>query len=81
MMAKTARERLDALLLRKATEGLDEAGEREMARLAAGEPEVDTNGYERAAAAICLAALGTGGKLPPALRLRLEERARKAFGE
>jgi hypothetical protein len=75
-MAASASQRLDELLLLRATEGLDAADERELERLLAEERGVDAGGYERAAAAVCLAVLGGGGAMPPALRARLERQAR-----
>jgi hypothetical protein len=71
----SARERLDELLLARATEGLDAGEEQELARLLAAERNVDAGGYERAAAAVCLAVLGGRGRLPAALRARLEREA------
>jgi hypothetical protein len=68
-------ERLDELLLRRAIEGLDGAAEQELERLLAAERNVDHGAYERAAAAVCLAVLGGRGKLPLALRARLEQQA------
>lgn len=75
-MASAARKRLDELLVARATEGLDAAEERELDRLLAAEGDADAAGYERAAAAVCLAVLGAGAELPPALRARLERGAR-----
>ena len=75
-MASAARQRLDDLLLARATEGLDAAEEQELARLLAAEHDVDAGAYERAAAAVCLAVLGGRGALPAALRARLERSAR-----
>ncbi len=74
-MARDARRRLDDLLLARATEGLDAAAAQELERLLAAATEVDPDAYEHAAAAVCLAALGSGGVLPSALRARLERSA------
>ena len=75
-MVSAARKRLDALLLARATEGLDAAAEQELARLLMKQRNVDEGAYERAAAAVCLAVLGGRGELPAALRARLERGAR-----
>ena len=71
------RERLDDLLLARATEGLDREAALELARLLAGTPAADDGGYERAAAAICLAALGAGGALPNSVRARIDARLKR----
>jgi len=70
------RQRLDDLLLARATEGLDAASELELARLLAATPGLDARGYERAVAAVCFAALGTGGSMPGRLRARIEQACR-----
>jgi hypothetical protein len=75
-MTSAARERLDELLLTRATEGLGATEAQELARLLAAERNVDETAYERAAAAICLAVLGGRREVPPALRARLELSAR-----
>jgi hypothetical protein len=72
-MAGLARQRLDDLLLARATEGLDAVEVQELERLLAAETDVDAGAYERAAAAVCLAVLGGGRVLPPDLRARLEK--------
>jgi hypothetical protein len=69
------RQRLDDLLVARATEGLSDADALELERLLAAHPSVDANGYERAAAAVCLAALGGGRPMPSGLRALLEQRA------
>jgi hypothetical protein len=74
-MASDAGQRLDDLLLARATQGLDAAEARELARLLAVAPEVDDGSYERAAAALCLAVLADRGALPGTLRARLERSA------
>lgn len=74
-MATSARQRLDELLLARATEGVTACERAELDALLAQYPDVDANAYERAAAAVCLAALGRGGALPERLRRRLESSA------
>lgn len=69
------RRRLDDLKLAHATEGLDLESEAELARLLARVPASDDGGYERAAAAVCLAVLGHGGALPSRVRARLDASA------
>jgi hypothetical protein len=66
------RRRLDDLKLRRATEGLDSESAAELARLLARSPDGDDRGYERAAAAVCLAVLGHGGSLPRRVRARID---------
>jgi hypothetical protein len=68
-------QRLDDLLLARATEGLDAAEAQELGRLLAAERDVDTDRYDRAAAAVCLAVLGRGCALPSGVRARLERTA------
>ena len=65
------RRRLDDLLVARATEGLDRDSAAELARLLARVGGGDA-GYERAAAAVCLAVLGHGGSLPRRVRARLD---------
>jgi hypothetical protein len=74
-MAGGAGQRLDDLLLARATQGLDAAETQELERLLAAEPEADDGVYERAAAAVCLAVVGGRGALPSNLRARLERSA------
>ena len=74
-MIRDAHRRLDALLLARATEGLDAAAAQELERLLAAANDVDADVYEHAAAAVCLAVLGGGGVLPSGLRARLERSA------
>jgi len=71
--AKT--QRLDDLLFAQATEGVSEAEAREIEELLAAHPKVDAHSYERAAAAVTLALLGSAGALPGRLRERLEHSA------
>jgi hypothetical protein len=79
-MGSAERKRLDALLLARATEGLDAPEEQELARLLAASPDVDATAYERAASAVCLAVLGGRTELPAAMRARLERAARDLRG-
>ena len=65
------RRRIDSLLLSRATEGLTRVEELELERLLAAVPGVDTDVYERGAAAVCLAVFGRRTQLPPSLRERL----------
>jgi hypothetical protein len=74
-MAGGVGERLDDLLLARATQGLDAAETQELARLLAAQPDADDGSYERAAAAVCLAVLGGESALPGSLRERLERSA------
>jgi hypothetical protein len=71
-VTRAALERLDDLLLARATEGLTAREVGELARLLAAHPEVDAEAYERAAAVVTLAALGTCAELPPGVRAKLE---------
>jgi hypothetical protein len=67
--------RVDELLVARATEGLSPTEQRELARLLAGRPEMDADVYERAAAAVCLAALSAPGAMPRGVRERLARSA------
>jgi DNA-binding transcriptional regulator YbjK len=69
------RQRLDDLLFAQATEGVSEAEARELEQLLAAHPKVDAHSYERAAAAVTLALLGSARALPDRLRERLERSA------
>jgi hypothetical protein len=73
------RNRLDDLLLARATEGLDDAAAAELERLLAAEPVDEYGGYERAAAAVGLAVLGARGAMPRRVRERIEAAARGAL--
>lgn len=73
-MAGATLERLDDLLLRQATEGLDPVEESELDRLLALHEAASTRGYEQAAAAVCLAVYGSR-TLPRLVRERLERSA------
>lgn len=70
-MPRSASRRLEELLVARATQGLDAAETAELERLLAADPDVDAGGYDRAAAAICLAVLG-GSRMPGHLQARLE---------
>ena len=74
-MSADVRQRLDHLLLARATEGLNATDTLELERLLAAEPRVDAGVYERAAAAVCLAVLGRKSTMPGSLRARLEQQA------
>lgn len=74
-MVTTPRQRLDELLFARATEGLSHADALELEPLLAAYPDVDSTGYDRAAAAVCLAAFGGGRSMPHALRALIEQRA------
>jgi hypothetical protein len=74
-MAAAARQRIDELLLLRATEGLSTQERVELDGLLARHPDVDATAYERAAAAVCLATLGRSVGMPDALRRRLESSA------
>jgi hypothetical protein len=72
----TQRERIDALLVDEATEGLDTAARLELEQLLAEHPEVDRRGFERAAATVFLAACGTRTEeMPASLRSKLASTA------
>jgi len=74
-VAGDAMQRLDDLLLARATEGLDAAEAQELERLLAAERDVDTDRYDHAAAAVCIAMSGGGSALPSDLRAHLERTA------
>jgi hypothetical protein len=76
----SARRRVDALLLSRASEGLPPAGERELQRLLALTPGIDRDFYERAAAIVCLGTCDLSYRLPPALRDALAARATSVVG-
>ncbi len=59
----TPRERIDALLVDEATDGLDAAARAELDALLTEHPDVDRYAFERAAAAVFLAA-GAGLEEP-----------------
>jgi len=70
-----SRQRLDQLLLARATASLSADDSAELARLLAAHGGVDEEVYERAAAAVCLAALDTSEAMPSRLRSKLERQA------
>ena len=74
-MSAASRRRIDDLLLTRAIDGLSAAETRELEALLALHPRVDAEAYERAAAAICLAALGAHPAMPSSLRARIEQSA------
>ena len=74
-MSAASRRRIDDLLLTRAIDGLSAAEAHELETLLALHPRVDAEGYERAAAAVCLAALGARPAMPKALRARIEQSA------
>ena len=80
-MAADPSQRLDDLLLARATEGLDAAESAELEALLAAAPDVDAEGYELAAASVCLAVLGRVGAMPSGLRARLERSAAEAAAQ
>ena len=67
-------DRLDDLLLRRATEGLDDEDEAELRALLAKHPEADEYRYERAAAAVLLASLTELEPMPAAVKDKLAQR-------
>lgn len=71
------RRRLDDLLIARATEGLERESAAELARLLAHLPGGEDRGYERAAAAVCLAVLGHQGSLPRRVRARIDAQVRR----
>jgi hypothetical protein len=66
--------RLDELLLRRATEGLDAAAAAELRALLAAHPDADEDRYERAAAAVLLASLGEIEPMPASVKQNLARR-------
>lgn len=72
---RSTRQRLDELLLARATTGLRSSEAAELARLIAAHPEVDQDAYDHAAAAVCLATLDTSEALPDSVWEKLERRA------
>ena len=72
----TSLARLDELLLKRATEGLDGADEAALRALLAAHPEVDEYEYERAAAAVLLASLTDIEPMPASVRAKLATRWR-----
>ena len=74
-MSPTSRRRIDDLLLTRAIDGLSAAEAQELEALLELHPRVDAGAYERAAAAVCLAALGARPAMPSSLRARIEQSA------
>lgn len=74
-----ASDRLHELLAQRATEVLGEKEQRELDELLRTRPEVDADVFDRAAAAVYLAALPRGERLPAALRKALEQDAARYF--
>jgi hypothetical protein len=77
-MSERQVDRLDELLVARATQALTAAEARELERLLAARPDVDADSYERAAAAVCLAALRAPSPMPDSLRRGLA-RAAESF--
>jgi hypothetical protein len=74
------RQRIDALLLSQATEGLTSPEGRELENLLANTPGVDRNCYEQAAAIVCLAICDCSRPLPRRLRAALTASAQAVLG-
>jgi hypothetical protein len=72
---RDARLKLDELLLKRALGSLTAAEDAELERLCAAHPDCDSEAYERAAAAVWLAALDTRRAMPDTLRAKLERQA------
>jgi len=69
-------ERLLDLLAARATEGLDAEAQRELSGLLQGQPDVDADGFDLAAAALYLAIAAASEEAPPELRACLERQGR-----
>ena len=67
---------LDELLLRRATEGLDVAGQARLRELLAAFPEADEDRYDRAAAAVLLASLTDIEPMPASVKRKVAEQWR-----
>lgn len=74
------RQRIDALLLSQATEGLTSPEGRELENLLASTPGVDRDYYEQAAAIVCLAICDCSRPLPRRLRAALTASAQAVLG-
>lgn len=70
-----ATRKLDDLLLERAAAGLDAPQLAQLERLLGAHPDIDSDVYERAAAAVVLASLDTSEPLPASLREKLERQA------
>ena len=66
---------VEALLIKRATEGLAPDEQSTLERLLRSAPPRDGTGFERATAAIYVSRLATRPGLPGALRARLEQQA------
>jgi anti-sigma-K factor RskA len=71
----SVRERLEDLLVQRATEGIDAREADELARLLDRNPEVDAQAFDRVAAVVHAACLPRAEPLPPRLRARLDAAA------
>jgi hypothetical protein len=80
-MSERRADRLDELLVARATQALTAAETKELERLLAARPDVDAESYERAAAAVCLAALRAPSEMPGSLRRGLARAADSLFAE
>jgi hypothetical protein len=74
-------ERLDELLVVRATEGLDVAEANELEQLLAELPDVDSESFERAAAAVYLAAFRAPSRMPDSLRRGLARAAESLIAQ
>lgn len=75
-----ASDRLQDLLAQRATEALDETEQQELDELLRNRLDVDGDAFDRTAAAVHMAALPKGERLPATLRRALEEDAASYFG-
>ena len=66
---------IEALLIKRATEGLCPDEQSTLQRLLRSAPEHDNTGFERTTAAIFVSRLAPNTGLPSALRARLEQQA------
>ncbi len=75
--SRTTAERatIEALLVKRAIEGLTVDERAELARLLQSAPVFDSDAFERAAAAIHVGQIGAKTHLPAALRQRIERQA------
>jgi hypothetical protein len=69
--------RLDDLLLSRATEGLGVEEEAALRELLAAHPDVDEHAYDRAAAAVWLAALTHIDPMPESVKRAVAARAKR----
>jgi len=75
----SSNDRLDELLVLRAIQGLSAMERAELDSLLACLPDRETEGFDRAAAAIHIGQLSARGQLPAALRRRIERDARTHF--